>query len=172
MGAASSASRRSSAHGSPALRPRSASLRPPPPPGEELALGASASASLGGGGNVLGREGSGGSVGGASRDEAAYYQAESQSLLRENQMLRQRIRELGTWFLFRPWVVRAVAGTWRRQRGRDARFLHRCTDDGLERQATERAATPANAPATSSGLAGAPMEVEEPPAAGGEAMET
>lgn len=29
------------------------------------------------------------------RDESAYYQAETQSMIRENQMLRQRIRELG-----------------------------------------------------------------------------
>ena len=31
----------------------------------------------------------------AGRDESAYYQAETQMLTRENQMLRQRIRELG-----------------------------------------------------------------------------
>jgi hypothetical protein len=31
------------------------------------------------------------------RDESAFYQAETQMLVRENQMLRQRIRELG-WF--------------------------------------------------------------------------
>lgn len=31
----------------------------------------------------------------AGRDESAYYQAETQSMIRENQMLRQRIRELG-----------------------------------------------------------------------------
>ena len=31
----------------------------------------------------------------AARDETAFYQAESQMLTRENQMLRQRIRELG-----------------------------------------------------------------------------
>ena len=36
---------------------------------------------------------SGGSQG--SRDDSAYYQAETQMLTRENQMLRQRIRELG-----------------------------------------------------------------------------
>ncbi len=30
-----------------------------------------------------------------SRDEAAFYQAETQMLSRENQMLRMRIRELG-----------------------------------------------------------------------------
>lgn len=29
------------------------------------------------------------------RDESAYYQAETQTMIRENQMLRQRIRELG-----------------------------------------------------------------------------
>lgn len=31
----------------------------------------------------------------SSRDESAYYQAETQTLTRENQMLRMRIRELG-----------------------------------------------------------------------------
>lgn len=31
----------------------------------------------------------------AGRDESAFYQAETQSLVRENQMLRHRIRELG-----------------------------------------------------------------------------
>ncbi len=31
----------------------------------------------------------------AGRDESAFYQAETQMMVRENQMLRQRIRELG-----------------------------------------------------------------------------
>lgn len=31
----------------------------------------------------------------AGRDESAFYQAESQMLIRENQMLRHRIREMG-----------------------------------------------------------------------------
>lgn len=30
------------------------------------------------------------------RDESAFYQAETQMLVRENQMLRHRIRDLGT----------------------------------------------------------------------------
>lgn len=34
----------------------------------------------------------------AGRDESAFYQAETQSLVRENQMLRHRIRELGNFF--------------------------------------------------------------------------
>lgn len=35
------------------------------------------------------------------RDESAFYQAETQMLVRENQMLRLRIRELGEFlFLF------------------------------------------------------------------------
>lgn len=34
----------------------------------------------------------------SSRDESAYYQAETASLTRENQMLRMRIRELGMFF--------------------------------------------------------------------------
>lgn len=46
---------------------------------------------------------SGGSIGpltedfllGGTRDECAFYQAETQTLTRENQMLKQRIRELG-----------------------------------------------------------------------------
>jgi hypothetical protein len=33
------------------------------------------------------------------RDESAFYQAETQMMVRENQMLRQRIRELGTSLL-------------------------------------------------------------------------
>jgi hypothetical protein len=37
----------------------------------------------------------GGGGGAAGRDESTYYQAESQALIRENQLLRQRIRELG-----------------------------------------------------------------------------
>ena len=36
-----------------------------------------------------------GGGGGGGRDETAFYQAESQMLTRENQMLRVRIRELG-----------------------------------------------------------------------------
>ena len=31
-----------------------------------------------------------------TRDESAFYQAETQNLTRENQMLKLRIRELGT----------------------------------------------------------------------------
>ena len=38
----------------------------------------------------------GDSAGLAGRDESAFYQAETQNLTRENQMLKQRIRELGT----------------------------------------------------------------------------
>ena len=34
------------------------------------------------------------------RDEAAYYQAETVNLTRENMMLRVRVRELGLWILF------------------------------------------------------------------------
>lgn len=34
------------------------------------------------------------------RDESAFYQAETQMLTRENQMLRMRIRELGLWTCF------------------------------------------------------------------------
>jgi hypothetical protein len=38
-----------------------------------------------------------GSAHGASRDEGVFYQAETQMLTRENQMLKLRIRELGMW---------------------------------------------------------------------------
>ena len=38
---------------------------------------------------------SGGGVGQGSRDESAFYQAETQMLTRENMMLKMRIRELG-----------------------------------------------------------------------------
>ena len=47
----------------------------------------------------LGPAATGGSASG-SRDETAYYQAETQNLTRENQMLRQRIRELGELLVF------------------------------------------------------------------------
>jgi hypothetical protein len=43
--------------------------------------------------SISGEAGEGWSLGG--RDEAAFYQAETQMVTRENQMLRQRIRELG-----------------------------------------------------------------------------
>ena len=56
---------------SPALRPQSAGLQPQ---GDEWLLS---------GGAQL------------SRDDSAYYQAETQALTRENQMLRSRIRQLG-----------------------------------------------------------------------------
>lgn len=36
----------------------------------------------------------------AGRDESAFYQAETQTMIRENQMLRQRIRELGKFCKF------------------------------------------------------------------------
>ena len=35
------------------------------------------------------------------RDESAFYQAETQNLMRENQMLKLRIRELGTFEFYR-----------------------------------------------------------------------
>lgn len=65
-------SRTPSRTGSPALRPLSAGLQAH---GDEWLLSG------------------GGSQG--SRDESAFYQAETQMLTRENQMLRMRIRELG-----------------------------------------------------------------------------
>ena len=66
-------SRTPSHAGSPALRPLSAGVHPHG--GDEWLLS--------GGGNH------------GSRDESAFYQAETQMLTRENQMLRLRIRELG-----------------------------------------------------------------------------
>ena len=65
-------SRTPSRTGSPSIRPLSAGL---PAQGDEWLL-----------------------AGGGSRDESAFYQAETQSLTRENQMLRLRIRELGMQF--------------------------------------------------------------------------
>lgn len=44
--------------------------------------------------SISGEGGENWSLGG--RDESAFYQAETQMMVRENQMLRQRIRELGT----------------------------------------------------------------------------
>lgn len=66
-------SRTSSRTGSPALRPLSAGLQPH---GEEWQLSGSGNPGI--------------------RDEIAFYQAETQTLTRENQMLRNRIRELGS----------------------------------------------------------------------------
>lgn len=66
-------SRTSSRTGSPALQPLSAGLQSH---GEEWQLSGS--------GNP------------GTRDEIAFYQAETQTLTRENQMLRNRIRELGS----------------------------------------------------------------------------
>jgi hypothetical protein len=41
-----------------------------------------------------------------SRDESAFYQAETQNLTRENQMLKLRIRELGTYIISRPYILK------------------------------------------------------------------
>ena len=127
------------------MRARSSSLRQQ---AEELALATTMS-----GGSV-------GGVGGASRDEAAFYQAEAQSLTRENQMLRQRIRELGMSSL------------------QEARCCEAAADQDLERQAHERTSTSQTVPSTSSALAAEPMEAEgeggaaAPSAGASSAMET
>lgn len=71
----SRASRTPSYAGSPALRPLSTG---PQTQGDDFMLTRSGSQ--------------------RGRDESAFYQAETQNLTRENQMLRQRIRELGTAF--------------------------------------------------------------------------
>lgn len=39
------------------------------------------------------------------RDESAFYQAETQMMVRENQMLRQRIRELGWSISSQVWII-------------------------------------------------------------------
>lgn len=41
----------------------------------------------------------------SSRDEGAFYQAEAAMLARENQILRQRIRDLGEWFFFLKFLL-------------------------------------------------------------------
>ena len=43
---------------------------------------------------------------GGTRDDVAFYQAETQMLSRENQMLRVRLRELGRFRLF--WLIRGI----------------------------------------------------------------
>ncbi len=80
-------SRTPSRTASPALRPVSATW--------------SSSSVAGGAGGGAGDLGTGGELpwfvggSGSGRDEAAFYQAETQMLTRENQMLRMRLRELG-----------------------------------------------------------------------------
>lgn len=73
----------------------------------------------------------------SSRDESAYYQAEASMLSRENQMLRQRIRELGksgthasvaTLLLGSP----AVGFVWRPRSGVGISFLCRTNPDYLQ----------------------------------------
>lgn len=77
----SRASRTPSRGGSPSMRPMSAGLQSQ---GEDWVL-------------------SGGSQSG--RDDVAYYQAETQMLTRENQMLKMRIRELGSFRISTlPWA--------------------------------------------------------------------
>lgn len=51
--------------------------------------------------SISGEGGEGFSLGG--RDESAFYQAETQMMVRENQMLRLRIRELGSYLQKFPW---------------------------------------------------------------------
>lgn len=46
------------------------------------------------------------------RDESAFYQAESQMLTRENQMLRHRIRELGEFFFPSYEVIHCMQDIW------------------------------------------------------------
>jgi hypothetical protein len=72
QGLSRNSSYRSSRNASPSIRPASG-YNLPHGEGNDLILGSSAS----------------------SRDESAFYQAETQMLTRENQMLKMRIRELG-----------------------------------------------------------------------------
>ncbi len=90
--------------------------------------------------------------GSGSRDESAYYQAETQTLTRENQMLRMRIRELGMLVCFPETYVQ----------GTDL--------FPLERQASDLNSTSSitHAPATVSNLTAPPLEAEE----GGTPLET
>lgn len=85
-------SRTPSRTGSPALRPLSAGLQAQ---GDDWFL-------------------SSGSQG--SRDESAFYQAETQMLTRENQMLRLRIRELGTSLFVCSWIYVLTTGRTADQR--------------------------------------------------------
>ena len=62
---------------------------------------------------------------GGTRDDAAFYQAETQTLQRENQMLKMRIRELGEHAL--------------------SLVLFRITDLCIERQIGEGATQPSHA---------------------------
>ena len=74
-----------------------------------------------------------------SYDESSFYQAETQMLTRENQMLKQRIRELGT-------SIRSVQSSlpW---------YLRQA-----ERQISESTSAAANSPATPSNLTAPPLE--------------
>lgn len=73
-------------------------------------------------------------------DDGAFYQAETQMLTRENQMLRARIRELGTCFS-------ASVGP--------------CPNIKTERQLSELSPTSINSPPISSSLAAPPVEAEQ-----------
>ncbi|MCJ1431623.1 hypothetical protein MMC27_000978 [Xylographa pallens] len=81
-------------------------------------------------------------AGGGSRDESAFYQAETQTLTRENQMLRMRIRELGS----------------SNTRQMEMYLSSRTLTISKERQVNELHAAPATAPATPSNLAAPPLE--------------
>lgn len=82
QGLSRNSSYRSSRNGSPSIRPASG-YNLPHGDGNDLVLGASAS----------------------SRDESAFYQAETQMLTRENQMLKMRIRELGGFAYLPSYLV-------------------------------------------------------------------
>ena len=72
-------------------------------------------------------------------DDSAFYQAETQMLTRENQMLRQRIRELGIYL---------------------GLIMRQLSDPPTERQLNELNPTATNSPPISSNLTAPPVEAD------------
>ena len=114
-------SRTPSRTASPSLRPVSAGMQGP---GEDWAFGGRIQTNF---------------------DDGAFYQAETQTLTRENQMLKQRIRELGASTRRGQFYIQ-----W---------YLRRS-----ERQLSESSSAAANSPATPSNLTAPPLEPEIPEA--------
>ena len=92
----------------------------------------------------------------SSRDESAFYQAETAMLARENQMLRQRIRELGMIKAFQPHprVIESVS---------NAKF------PTAERQINELSTSAAHSPpiASHSATVSPAVPTQEPPSSSG-----
>lgn len=89
-----------------------------------------------------------------SRDESAFYQAETAMLTRENQMLRMRIRELGISTNLFP-LLHSQEDEDAIERIADI-MLSELTRLSTERQITEINSSPANTPATPSNLVSSP----------------